>query len=127
MERQLTRCIRYARKRRQFGRPIGRFQAVSHRIADMKTRLDLSRMLLYRAAVAKEDGRRAPVEAAQAKLYISEAFLESSIDAVRIAGGSGYLDDADAAIELRDAMGGPLFSGTSDIQRNIIAGFLGLG
>jgi alkylation response protein AidB-like acyl-CoA dehydrogenase len=126
MDRQLVRCVRRARSRRQFGSPIGRFQAVSHRIADMKTRLDLSRMLLYRAATAKEGGARAPVEAAQAKLYIAEAFLQSSIDAVRIAGGSGYLDEADAAIELRDAMGGPLFSGTSDIQKNIIAGFLGL-
>ncbi len=126
MQRQLDRCVRHARRRRQFGRPIGGFQAVSHRIADMKTRLDLSRMLLYRAAASKEGGRRAPVEAAQAKLFISEAFLESSIDAVRIAGGSGYLEDAAAASELRDAMGGPLFSGTSDIQKNIIAGFLGL-
>lgn len=125
MDRQLTRCVRHARKRRQFGRPIGTFQAVSHRLADMKTRLDLSRMLLYRAAVAKDAGR-APVEAAQAKLFIAEAFLQSSIDAVRIAGGSGYLEDAAAAEELRDAMGGPLFSGTSDIQKNIIAGFLGV-
>ena len=126
MQRQLDRCVRHARRRKQFGKPIGRFQAVSHRIVDMKNRLDVSRMLLYRAAVAKDRGR-APVEAAQAKLQISEAFLQSSIDAVRIAGGSGYLEDAAAAEELRDAMGGPLFSGTSDIQRNIIAGFLGLG
>ncbi len=126
MERQLERCVRHARRRRQFGRPIGKFQAISHRIADMKTRLDVSRLLLYRAAAAKEGGRRAPVEAAQAKLYIGEAFLESSIDAVRIAGGAGYLEDAAAAEELRDAMGGPLFSGTSDIQKNIVAGFLGL-
>jgi len=126
MQRQLDRCVRHARTRRQFGKAIGSFQAVSHRIADMKTRLDLSRMLLYRAAAAKDAGR-APVEAAQAKLFISEAFLESSIDAVRVAGGAGYLADAAAANDLRDAMGGPLFSGTSDIQRNIIAGFLGLG
>lgn len=126
MQRQLDRCVRHARRRKQFGKPIGRFQAVSHRIVDMKNRLDMSRMLLYRAAVAKDRGR-APVEAAQAKLQISEAFLQSSIDAVRVAGGSGYLEDAAAAEELRDAMGGPLFSGTSDIQRNIIAGFLGLG
>ncbi|MCO4768615.1 MAG: acyl-CoA dehydrogenase family protein [Deltaproteobacteria bacterium] len=125
MERQLTRCVRHARRRRQFGRPIGKFQAVSHRLADMKTRLDVSRMMLYRAATAKGAGR-APVEAAQAKLTIAEAFLQSSIDAVRIAGGSGYLEDAAAAEELRDAMGGPLFSGTSDIQKNIIAGFLGV-
>jgi hypothetical protein len=126
MERQLERCVRHARRRRQFGRPIGKFQAVSHRIAEMKSRLDISRLLLYRAAHAKEDGRRAPVEAAQAKLFIAEAFLQSSIDAVRVAGGAGYLEDAAAAEELRDAMGGPLFSGTSDIQKNIIAGFLGL-
>lgn len=126
MERQLERSIQRARRRRQFGQAIGRFQSVSNRIVDMKLRLDLGRMLVRRAASLKQDGKRAPLEAAEAKLYVSEAFLASSLDAMRTHGAEGYLKDSEEARDLRDAAGGPFYSGTSDVQRNIIARFLGL-
>ena len=126
MERQLERAIRRARRRRQFGQAIGRFQSVSNRIVDMKLRLDLGRMLVRRAAALKEDGKRAPLEAAEAKLFVSEAFLSSSMDAMRTHGAAAYLADSEEARDLRDAAGGPFYSGTSDVQRNIIARFLGL-
>jgi alkylation response protein AidB-like acyl-CoA dehydrogenase len=126
MDRQLERSIRRARRRRQFGQPIGRFQSVSNRIVDMKLRLDIGRMLVRRAAGLKEDGKRAPLEAAEAKLYVTEAFLASSMDAMRTHGAEAYLQDSEEARDLRDAAGGPFYSGTSDVQKNIIARFLGL-
>ncbi len=126
MARQLDDCIAYARERRQFGRPIGDFQSVSNRIAEMKLRLETSRLLLYRVAELKDRGERAPLEAALAKLHIAESFAASSIDAMRIHGARGYLDEFEVERDVRDALGGVLYSGTSDIQRNIIARVLGL-
>jgi alkylation response protein AidB-like acyl-CoA dehydrogenase len=126
MERQLEGCIRYARERRQFGQPIGKFQSVSNRIADMKVRLETARLLLYKVAWLKQNGKLAVVEAAMAKLYLSESFLQSSLDALRIYGGYGYMTEFEVERQVRDAIGGTLYSGTSDIQRVIIARMLGL-
>ncbi len=127
MERQLEECVRYARDRKQFEQPIGRFQSVSNRIADMKVRLETCRLILYRVAWLKKIGKSAVIDAAIAKLYISECFVQSSMDAVRIHGGYGYMTEFEVERDLRDAIGGTLYSGTSDIQRNIIARLMGVG
>jgi alkylation response protein AidB-like acyl-CoA dehydrogenase len=126
MERQLEGCIRYARERRQFGQPIGKFQAVANRIADMKLRLETARLLLYKVAWLKQKGQSAIMEAALAKLYLSECFVQSSLDAIRTYGGYGYTTEFEVERDLRDAVGGTIYSGTSDIQRVIIARWLGL-
>ena len=126
MERQMEECVRYARTRKQFGQAIGKFQSVSNRLADMKVRLETARLLLYKVAWLKKAGKSAQMEAAMAKLYLSEAFVASSLDAVRIHGGYGYTTEFEVERELRDAIGGTLYSGTSDIQRNIIARYMGL-
>ena len=126
MERQLEECIRYTRERRQFGQAIGKFQSVANRIAEMKVRLETARMLLYKVAWLKKMGKPAIMEAAMAKLYLSESFVQSSLDAIRTHGGYGYLTELEVERELRDAVGGLLYSGTSDIQRMIIARWLGL-
>lgn len=126
MERQLEACIRYARERRQFGQPIGKFQAVANRIADMKLRLETARLLLYKVAWLKQAGKPAIMEAALAKLYLSESFVQSSQDAIRTFGGYGYTTEFEVERDLRDAVGGTLYSGTSDIQRLIVARWLGL-
>ena len=126
MERQLETCIRYARERRQFGQPIGKFQSVANRIADMKIRLETARLILYEVAWLKKMGRPAVMEAAIAKLYLSECFVQSSQDAIRIHGGYGYMTEYEIERYLRDAIGGTLYSGTSDIQRVVIARWLGL-
>ncbi len=126
MHKQLDTCVEYARSRKQFGRPIGQFQGVSHRIADMKVRLDTSRMLLYRIAKLKQDGKPCTAEAAMAKLHISESLLRNSEDAMRIHGALGYFSEFGIEHSLRDAAGGVIYSGSSDIQRNIIASSLGL-
>ena len=126
MERQLKTSVKYARERRQFNQPIGKFQSVSNRIADMKLRLETSRLLVYKAAWLKKSGKSAMMEAALSKLHLSECFTESSLDAIRIHGGIGYMTETEVERDLRDAVGGTIYGGTSDIQRNIISGLLGL-
>jgi hypothetical protein len=126
MERLLERCVKHANERHQSGQSIGRFQSVANRIVDMKLRLDTARLLLYRVAWLKKVGRPAVMEAALAKLYLSECFVQSSLDAIRTLGGYGYTTEYEVERDLRDAVGGTLYSGTSDIQRNIVARLLGL-
>jgi len=126
MERQLDETVSFVRQRRQFGKSIGEFQAVSNRIANMKLRLETSRLLLYKVAWLKSKGKSAMMEAALLKLQLSESFLASSIDALRCRGGSGYLTENEVERDVRDAMGGVLYAGTSDIQRNIISELLGI-
>jgi alkylation response protein AidB-like acyl-CoA dehydrogenase len=126
MQRQLERCIAYARERRQFDQPIGGFQAVAHRIVDMKVRLETARLLLYRFAALTDRGEATPLDSALTKLYLSESFLESSLDGLQVHGGYGYMSEYDFEQEVRDAVGGRIYSGTSEIQRNLIARQLGL-
>ncbi len=126
MERQVEKAIDYAKTRRQFGRPIGKFQSVSNRIADMKLALETARLLLYRTVWLLERDESVTLEAALLKLHLSETFVASSLDAIRIHGGSGYLAETGVERDLRDAIGGVLYAGTSDIQRVLIARMLGL-
>ncbi len=126
MAYQLEQCIRYAREREQFGRPIAKFQTISNRIAEMKLRLEAARLFLYRAAWLKQAGRPVMLEAALANWLIAEHFVTSSLDAIRIFGGRGYLTENEIERDLRDAVAGPIYGGTADIQRNIIARLLGL-
>ena len=126
MERQLEKAISFAKERRQFGQPIGKFQSVSNRIAAMKLRLETARLHLYKAAWLKEHDKPAAMQAAMTKLYISEAYVRSSLDAISIHGSRGYLTEMEIERDLRDATGGVLYTGTSDIQRVLIAWLLGL-
>lgn len=127
MQRQMERCRGYARTRRQFGKAIGSFQEISGKLVNMQIRLEASRMLLYKVAWLKSAGRRAIVEAAMAKLFISEAWVESSQDALQIHGGYGYLTATGVERDLRDALASRLYSGTSEIQRQVIAHWMGVG
>lgn len=126
MARQLDETIAFVTQRRQGGQPIGKYQAVAHRVADMKVRLETARAFLYRAAWQLDQGQDATLQAAMAKLVLSELFVQNSLDAVRLHGGRGYLGEFAVERDLRDAVGGVLYAGTSDIQRNLIAGLLGL-
>ena len=121
MARQLTDTIRYAKERQQFGQPISKFQAISNRIAEMQLRLETSRLLLYKVAWLKKMDEDATMAAALAKLHISESYVQNSLDAVRIHGGYGYMREFEVERDLRDSFGGLIYSGTSDIQRLIIA------
>ncbi len=126
MERQLDKAIAYAKEREQFGKSISNFQSVTNRLADMKLRLETSRLLLYKTAWLKKNGKPAMMEAALLKLHLSESFVTSSMDAMRTFGGISYLNENGIERNLRDAIGGILYAGTSDIQRNIISKLLGL-
>lgn len=126
MERQLDTCIAYATQREQFGKAIGKFQSVSNKIVQMKIRFETSRLLLYRAAWLRANGQDATTEVAMAKLCISEAHVASSLDAIQIHGGYGYSTETGIERDLRDAVGSRIYSGTSEIQHEIIARAIGL-
>ncbi|HXF95028.1 MAG TPA: acyl-CoA dehydrogenase family protein [Gemmatimonadales bacterium] len=126
MERQLEESVAYARSRKQFGKPIGQFQAVAHRLVAMKVRLEAARALLYRGAWLKQTAGTAGAEAAIAKLFVSEAWVQSCLDAIQVRGGYGFTTEYEVERDLRDSIGGTLYSGTSEIQRNLIARSLGL-
>ncbi len=126
MEWQLEKCLTYAKERRQFGKPIGNYQLIASKIADMKVRLETARLLLYRAAWIQAREGNNPLESAMAKLYISEVAVQSALDGIQIHGGYGYMKEFGIERDLRDMIGGRLYSGTSEIQRLIIARSLGL-
>ncbi len=126
MARQLDSSIAYVKTRKQYGKPIGEFQSVSNRIADMKLRIETSRLLLYQTAWLKGQDKPAMLEAALLKLQLTESYISSSLDHVRNHGGMGYLVENEVERDLRDAVGSAIYAGTSDIQRNIISKLLGL-
>jgi alkylation response protein AidB-like acyl-CoA dehydrogenase len=121
MRRQLERCIEHSRRRKQFGQPIGKFQSVAHRIVNMKLRYETARLLIYKVGWLMQKGRSADMDAAMAKLYVSESFVKSCLDAIQVHGGAGFLTELELEREMRDSVGSTLYSGTSEIQRNVIA------
>jgi alkylation response protein AidB-like acyl-CoA dehydrogenase len=126
MERQLERSLAYARERRQFGQPIASFQAVSHRLVDMRLRLDTARLLLYRLGWLIDRGEPATLESALVKLYLSECYVRSSLDALQVHGGYGYMTEYELERDVRDAIGSRLYSGTSELQYEVAAKNMGL-
>lgn len=126
IERLLEVSVNYARTRRQFGQSIGKFQAVAHRIADMKVQLEAARLLTYRAAWRLEHSRNASLDAAMAKLHVSETLVRAALDTVQLHGGYGFMVEYHVERALRDAVGSTIYSGTSEMQRNIISRWLGL-
>jgi len=126
MQRQLETCVEHARTRQQFGQSIGKFQGVSSMVVDMRLRVETARLLLYRAGWLRSQGEEAIEEVALAKLHLSECFVQSSLQAIQIHGGYGYSTEFGIERDLRDALGGRLYSGTSEIQREIVARHMGL-
>ncbi len=118
----LQRCARYATEREQFGRPIAKFQAIKHKLADIRIFTEAARTLVYRIAWCKDQKR--PVnhlEAAVAKLFVGDWSLAPTNDAVVLHGGYGYMHECDVERIFRDARLAPIGGGTSDIQKTIIA------
>jgi len=127
MRRQLDQCIAYAQTRRQFGQAIGKFQLVSSRLVDMRQRLEMAQLLLYKTAWLLDQDELAFDMVALIKLTISDAWIASSQDALQIHGGHGYLTSAGIERDLRDALGSGLYSGTPEIQRQVVAKWMGVG
>jgi alkylation response protein AidB-like acyl-CoA dehydrogenase len=117
----LEESLRYARERRQFGKPLAEFQAVQWMLADMATEIDAARLLTQRAARLKDLGRPFSSNASKAKLYAAEAAMRAATKAVQIHGGYGYLKDYPVERYFRDAKLCEIGEGTSEIQRMIIA------
>jgi alkylation response protein AidB-like acyl-CoA dehydrogenase len=126
MQRLLEQAVDYARTRESFGELIGKFQAVSHRIADMKVRLEAARLMTYRAASRLGRARDIGLDASMTKLFVSEALVRTAMDTVQLLGGYGFMVEYGAERALRDAIAGTIYSGTSEMQRGIIARWLGL-
>jgi len=94
---------------------------VANRIVDMKLRYETARLLIYKVGWLMQNEQSADMDAAMAKLYVSESFVKSCMDAIQVHGGAGFLTELELEREMRDSVGSTLYSGTSEIQRNIIA------
>ncbi|WP_031434672.1 acyl-CoA dehydrogenase family protein [Methylomarinum vadi] len=127
MDWQLDYVIKHSRERRVNGVHLGKNQAISHKIADMKLRLDTTRLWVKECARLKDGNKRITMASAQTKLFAAEAFLQSSLDAVHILGACGLQQNNPLAELVHDALASRLFSGSSEIQKNIIAALLGTG
>jgi butyryl-CoA dehydrogenase len=114
-------AIAYAKERRQFGRPIAEFQATQWKIADMATRIQAGRLLTYRAAWIRDQGRRHVKESSMAKLFASETAMWAAMQAVQIFGGYGYIQEYPVERHFRDAKITEIYEGTSEVQRLVIA------
>ncbi|MFE2937772.1 acyl-CoA dehydrogenase family protein [Streptomyces sp. NPDC059255] len=125
-ERLIRRCVHHVRERRQAGKRLADVQPVADRLADMRLRLESGRLLLYRACTEIDDGQDPSLWVALAKLAVSEAAVATSLDAARIFGGRAFLTEYGIEEQVRDAAPATTFSGTSDIQRQLIAREMGL-
>jgi alkylation response protein AidB-like acyl-CoA dehydrogenase len=121
LERQLDETCRYARQRPSFGAPIAKHQLVADRLVDMRMRLETARLLLYRACWLKAQGKPALAESAMAKLWLSECAVASSLDAIQVHGAYGYTSESGVERDLRSSVAARIHSGTSEMQRLMIA------
>jgi alkylation response protein AidB-like acyl-CoA dehydrogenase len=126
MQHRFERCVEYARTRRQFNRPIGSFQSIANKIVDMKIRVETARSWLYLTAARFQAGGNVTTDISIAKLLASESNVASALDAIQIFGGNGYMTEYGLEKELRNAVAGTIYSGTSEVQRDRIAKMLGL-
>lgn len=122
----VDQALAYAKERKQFGRPIGEFQAIAHMLADMQTRVDASRMLMLRAAAKVAKGEPALREVTEAKLFGSETFVEVANQGMQILGGYSYMMEYDMQRHYRDARSTTIAAGSSQMLRNLIANTMGL-
>jgi alkylation response protein AidB-like acyl-CoA dehydrogenase len=127
-QRAFDDALAYVKERRQFGRPIGSFQALQHRIADLATELEAARLMTYWVAskVDEDPNRMLPKEASMVKLLVTEAAQRAALEGMQMMGGYGYSSEYDMERLVRATLVSTIYGGTSEIQRNIIAKTLGL-
>lgn len=118
----LDEALTYVKQRKQFGRSISKFQNTQFQLADMQTKVDAARLLVYQAAQAKQAGQRYTVLAAEAKLFTAEVAMEVTTKAIQLLGGYGYTRDMPVERMFRDAKITEIYEGTSEVQRMVIAG-----
>ena len=120
-EGALNATIEYVKERKQFGRSIAQFQNTQFQLADMATKVEAAKMLVYKAAMAKATQKVYSVEAAMAKLYAAEVAMEVTTKAVQLHGGYGYIREYDVERMMRDAKITEIYEGTSEVQRMVIS------
>jgi isovaleryl-CoA dehydrogenase len=127
-ERAFDDALAYVKERRQFGRPVGSFQALQHRLADLATQLEAARLMTYWVAskVDEDPDRMLPREASMVKLFVTETAQRAALEGMQMMGGYGYSSEYDMERLVRQALVSTIYGGTSEIQRNIIAKTLGL-
>lgn len=126
LERIFEISVKYAKERKAFGKHIGSYQSISNKISGMKVNIELGKGILYKCAVLKDSKKRASLEASICKLFISESLKQACLDAVQIHGGYGFMCEYEIERDLRDSIASTIYSGTSELQHNIIARFVGL-
>lgn len=120
MQRVMEQCIEYAESRTQFGKRIGEFQAISHKISDMRVNIEFAKLLLYKIAWMKDQGKNTYLESSIFKVFVSEKYIKACEDALQIYGAYGYTVEYGIERELRDAHACSIYSGTNEMQRNTI-------
>ena len=122
----VDQALAYAKERKQFGKPIGNFQAIAHMLADMQTDVEASRLLMLHSAWLLAQGKDALKVLSMAKLFGSEAYVRAANNGMQIMGGYGYIKEFDMQRHFRDARVITITAGTSQVQRNLIAKLMGL-
>ena len=117
----LERSIQYAKEREQFGKPIGMFQGIGFKLADMATRVDATRLLVYRAAWLKDQGKTIGEKASMAKMFAGDTAMYVATEAVQIHGGYGFIREFEVERMMRDAKITQIYEGTNEIQRLVIS------
>ena len=125
-QRIIDECIEYTKSRKQGGQSISKYQAVSHTLATMKVNHYLSSLAVNHAAEVKDLRKSAMLESSICKLFVSESLKAASLNAIQLRGGYGYMKEYGAEKDVRDSLASTIYSGTSEIQRNIIARLMGL-
>ncbi|NLL73447.1 MAG: acyl-CoA dehydrogenase [Clostridiales bacterium] len=120
MKRVIERCGRYAKERKQFGKSIEEYQAISHKIADMEIKLELARLMMYKIAWLKDNQRNAFKEVSMFKIFVSESYIKACRDAMQIFGAYGYTKEYGIEREMRDALASSIHSGTNEVLRNTV-------
>ncbi len=126
LKRQFEACVSYSRERRQFGRPIGSFQTIAHRLADIRVNIELAELLLHKIACLRQAGKSTFFESSMAKLFIAESYAQGSLAILQAHGAYGYMTASGVERNVRDSLASTLYAGTSEVQREIIAEWLGL-
>lgn len=120
----LDKAVAYVKERKQFGRPIAKFQNTQFKLADMDTQIQAARLLVYRAAQAHDTQKRYSVEAAQAKLFAARTAMDVTTKCVQLLGGYGYMQEYDVERMMRDAKITEIYEGTSEVMEMVISGAL---
>lgn len=120
MERLMEKCLKYSNERVQFGSMIKEYQSISNKIVDMKVKIELSKLLLYKIAWSMDHKKNTFMDSSIFKLFVSESYIQVCLDAIQIHGAYGYTKEYGLESELRDSIASTIYSGTSEIQKNII-------